>query len=80
MDVPHDATMLVGTDAYVVQLIAIEVLMILVGLRQGPGLIARMNELQHVLNTYGVDREDPSVLHASWRQMLESDLGPPETG
>lgn len=71
IDVPRDTTMLVGTDAYVVQLIAIEVLMILVGLRQGPGLIARMNDLQHVLNTYGVDREDPSVLHAGWRQMLE---------
>jgi DNA-binding MurR/RpiR family transcriptional regulator len=80
MDVPSDATMLVGTDAYVVQLIAIEVLMILVGLRQGPGLIARMNDLQHVLNTYGVDRQDPSVLHAGWRQMLESGDGAPGSG
>ena len=78
IDVPRDATMLVGTDAYVVQLIAIEVLMILVGLRQGPGLIARMNDLQHVLNTYGVDREDPSVLHAGWRQMLEHEGGAPD--
>ena len=78
MDVPRDATMLVGTDAYVVQLIAIEVLMILVGLRQGPGLIARMNDLQHVLNTNGVDREDPSVLHAGWRQMLEHADSPPD--
>lgn len=80
MDVPRDATMLVGTDAYVVQLIAIEVLMILVGLRQGTSLIGRMNDLHHVLRTYGIDREDPSVLHAGWRQMLASDLGLPETG
>lgn len=80
MDVPRDATMLVGTDAYVVQLIAIEVLMIMVGLRQGPELIARMNDLHHVLNTYGVDREDPSVLHAGWRQMLDSEPDPSATG
>ncbi|MGO4667795.1 MurR/RpiR family transcriptional regulator [Bosea sp. 2RAB26] len=73
LDVPHDTAMLVGTDAYVVQLIAIEVLMILVGLRQGPQLIGRMNDVQHVLRHYSVDREDPSVLHAGWRQMLDSD-------
>ncbi|WP_342361861.1 MurR/RpiR family transcriptional regulator [Terrarubrum flagellatum] len=75
VDVPRDATMLVGTDAYVVQLIVIEVLMILVGLRQGPQLVGRMNDVQHVLRTYGVDREDPSVLHAGWRQMFEPDSG-----
>ncbi|MGO4737953.1 MurR/RpiR family transcriptional regulator [Bosea sp. 2KB_26] len=73
LDVPHDTAMLVGTDAYVVQLIAIEVLMILVGLREGPQLIGRMNDVQHVLRHYSVDREDPSVLHAGWRQMLDSD-------
>ncbi|MGO4674410.1 MurR/RpiR family transcriptional regulator [Bosea sp. 2YAB26] len=73
LDVPHDTAMLVGTDAYVVQLIAIEVLMILVGLRQGPQLIGRMNDVQHVLRHYSVDREDPSVLHAGWRQMLDPD-------
>lgn len=75
MDVPRDATMLVGTDAYVTQLITIEVLMILIGLKQGPQLVTRMHEIQQALRVYGVDSEDPSVLHASWRAML-----PPERG
>lgn len=73
LDVPSDATMLVGTDAYVVQLIAIEILMILVGQKQGPGLVKRMNEIQQVLHQYGVDGQDPSVLHTGWRQMFEGE-------
>ncbi len=70
MDVPSDTTMLVGTDAYVVQLITIEVLMILVGLKQGPRLNERMQEIHKVLRTYSVDTADPSILHSGWRQML----------
>lgn len=76
MDVPRDATMLVGTDAYVTQLITIEVLMILVGLKQGPQLVTRMQEVQRALRTYGVDSEDPSVLHSGWRDMLPSERDP----
>ena len=75
MDVPRDATMLVGTDAYVTQLITIEVLMILVGLRQGPQLITRMHEVQTALRAYGVDSEDPTVLHSGWRDMLPMERG-----
>lgn len=73
IDVPSDSTMLVGTDAYVVQLIAIEVLMILVGLKLGPNLLERMQDIQRVLRVHGVDSEDPSVLHAGWRRMIESE-------
>ena len=73
MDVPSDTTMLVGTDAYVVQLITIEVLMILAGLKQGSQLKARMQDIQKVLRTHSVDNEDPSVLHAGWRKMLGDD-------
>ncbi|MCA0400312.1 MAG: MurR/RpiR family transcriptional regulator [Proteobacteria bacterium] len=73
MDVPGDVTMLVGTDAYVVQLIAIEILMILVGQFQGPGLVRRMNETHEVLKNHSVDGADPSILHTGWRQMFEED-------
>ena len=71
MEVPSDSTMLVGTDAYVVQLIAIEVLMILVGLKQGPSLIGRMQDIQRLLREHSVDSEDPSVLHVRWKDMLQ---------
>jgi RpiR family carbohydrate utilization transcriptional regulator len=71
MEVPNDSTMLVGTDAYVVQLIAIEVLMILVGLKQGPSLIGRMQNIQRLLRDHSVDSEDPSVLHSRWKAMLQ---------
>jgi RpiR family carbohydrate utilization transcriptional regulator len=70
MDVPRDATMLVGTDAYVVQLITIEILMILVGLKQGPGLTERLSAIQQVLETHGIDSDDPAVLHSGWRHMF----------
>jgi RpiR family transcriptional regulator, carbohydrate utilization regulator len=70
MDVPRDATMLVGTDAYVVQLITIEILMILVGLKQGTGLTERLNAIQQILKTHGIDSDDPSVLHTGWRHMF----------
>ena len=59
-------------------LLAIEVLMITVGLRQRPARIARMNDLHHVPNSYGV--ENPSVLQAGWRQTLDSEPDPSEAG
>jgi DNA-binding MurR/RpiR family transcriptional regulator len=70
IDVPRDATLLVGTDAYVVQLMAIEMLMILVGLRQGPALAGRMNALNHVVSSYGLDSEAQADLHESWHDLL----------
>lgn len=79
MDVPRDATMLVGTDAYVVQLITIEILMILVGLKQGAGLTERLGAIQQILKTHGIDSDDPSVLHTGWRHMFGGESRGSET-
>jgi DNA-binding MurR/RpiR family transcriptional regulator len=69
VDVQEDATMRVGTDAYVVQLLLIEMLMVLVGLKRGPDALSRLSEIHNILQTYGADSDNPS-LHWSWQQAL----------
>lgn len=76
-DVPSDATMRVGTDAYIVQLLTIEMIMVIVGLKRGPETLGRLRDIHTVLQTRGVDSDDPSLLHWGWRQML-SGRGEPE--
>ncbi|WP_230532056.1 MurR/RpiR family transcriptional regulator [Microvirga roseola] len=73
IDVPHDATMRVGTDAYVVQLLMLEILMVIIGLKRGPATISRLEEIHDILLTRGVDSDDPSLLHWGWNQVLRSD-------
>ena len=63
IDVPSDATMRVGTDAYAVQLLMIEILMVIIGLKRGPAAITRLSEIHQVLQTHGVDSDDPSLRH-----------------
>jgi DNA-binding MurR/RpiR family transcriptional regulator len=76
IDVPRDATMRVGTDAYVVQLLMIEILMVIIGLKRGASTIARLSEIHQILETHGVDSDDPSLLHWGWRGVLRgSDAG-----
>jgi DNA-binding MurR/RpiR family transcriptional regulator len=70
IDVPRDATMRVGTDAYVVQLLMIEILMVIIGLKRGPSTISRLGEIHQILQTHGVDSDDPSLLHWGWRRVL----------
>ncbi|MBJ6128143.1 MurR/RpiR family transcriptional regulator [Microvirga splendida] len=72
IDVPHDATMRVGTDAYVVQLLMIEILMVIIGLKRGPTMINSLREIHDILLTRGVDSDDPSLLHWGWNQVLHS--------
>jgi DNA-binding MurR/RpiR family transcriptional regulator len=69
-DVPQDVTMRVGTDAYVVQLMMIEIMMVIVGLKRGPATLERLREIHNVLQTRGVDSDNPSLLHWGWRQSL----------
>lgn len=69
-DVPSDAAMRVGTDAYIVQLLTIEMIMVIVGLKRGPETLGRLRDIHTVLQTRGVDSDDPSLLHWGWRQML----------
>lgn len=73
IDVPHDATMRVGTDAYVVQLLMIEILMVIIGLKRGPATITRLEEIHDILLTRGVDSDDPSLLHWGWKQVLRDE-------
>ncbi|MDQ4135273.1 MAG: MurR/RpiR family transcriptional regulator [Pseudomonadota bacterium] len=76
IDVPRDATMRVGTDAYVVQLLMIEILMVIIGLKRGASTIAHLSEIHQILETHGVDSDDPSLLHWGWRGVLRgSDAG-----
>lgn len=62
-DVPRDATMRVGTEAYVVQLLIIEIVMVMVGLKRGPALTERLRTIHDVLQTHGVDNDDPALMH-----------------
>lgn len=73
IDVPRDATMRVGTDAYVVQLLMIEILMVIIGLKRGASTITRLSEIHQILQTHGVDSDDPSLLHWGWRGVLHGD-------
>jgi len=75
-DVPRDATMRVGTEAYVVQLLVIEMLMVMTGLLRGPAVIGRLREIHDILQTHGVDSDDPSLLHWGWRPLLGEDEPP----
>jgi RpiR family carbohydrate utilization transcriptional regulator len=61
IDVPSDATMRVGTDAYAVQLLMIEILTVIIGLKRGPAAITRLSEIRQILQTHGVDSDDPSL-------------------
>ena len=69
-DVPSDAAMRVGTDAYIVQLLMIEMIMVIVGLKSGPETLGRLKDIHNILQTRGVDSDDPSLLHWGWRQSL----------
>jgi len=75
-EVPSDATMRVGTDAYIVQLLMIEMIMVIVGMKRGPETLNRLKDIHTVLKTRGVDTDDPSLVHWSWRQLLTERGGP----
>ncbi|PSC03845.1 RpiR family transcriptional regulator [Alsobacter soli] len=73
-DVPRDATMRVGTEAYVVQLLIIEIVMIMVGLKRGSEVNARLRDIHDVLQTHGVDNDDPALMH--WGSQPLGEEGP----
>ena len=69
VDVQEDPTMRVGTDAYVVQLLLIEMLMVLVGLKRGPAALAHLSEIHNILQNYGADSDNPAH-HWTWQQAV----------
>jgi len=68
VDVPEDATMLVGTDAYITQLMTIEILTILVGRLRGTDCVKRLEHIHKVLKAKDADVDKSSVVYWGWTQ------------
>jgi RpiR family carbohydrate utilization transcriptional regulator len=68
VDVPEDATMLVGTDAYITQLMTIEILTILVGRLRGGDCVKRLESIHKLLKAKDQDVDKSSVVHWDWTQ------------
>jgi DNA-binding MurR/RpiR family transcriptional regulator len=66
VDVPADATMLVGTDAYITQLMTIEILTILIGRLRGPECVKRLEQIHKVLKAKDQDVDKSSVVYWGW--------------
>jgi RpiR family carbohydrate utilization transcriptional regulator len=66
IDVPEDAAVRVGTEAYVASLVLIEALMVGVGLRLGPAAIDRLKRVHAVLFERGVDSDVHPALKWNW--------------
>jgi RpiR family carbohydrate utilization transcriptional regulator len=64
--VPADASMRVGTEAYLVQMAYLEILMIGVALRRGAPALARLKRVREVLQERGVDSEAHPALQWAW--------------
>ena len=68
VDAPADATMLVGTDAYITQLMTVEILTILVGRLRGGDCVARLEHIHKVLNAKDADVDKSSIVYWGWTQ------------
>jgi RpiR family carbohydrate utilization transcriptional regulator len=66
--VPEDATVRVGTEAYLAAQVLIEVLMVGVGLRLGPSAIKRLKRVRSVLREHGVDAHMHPALERAWSE------------
>ena len=68
VEVPEDAAVRVGTEAYLASQVLIEVLMVGVGLRLGPAAIDRLKRVHAVLFERGVDSDVHPALKWDWSQ------------
>lgn len=68
VDVPADATMLVGTDAYITQLMMIEILTILVGRLRGTEGIKRLEQIHMRLRAKDNEIDKSSTVYWDWSQ------------
>ena len=66
IEVPEDAAVRVGTEAYLASLVLIEALMVGVGLRLGPAAIDRLKRVHAVLFERGVDSDVHPALKWDW--------------
>lgn len=67
VDVPADATMPVGTDAYITQILVIEMLSILVGRTRGPECIRQLEQIHRLMRDKVRDSDQTSVVYWGWK-------------
>lgn len=72
IEVPADAAVRVGTEAYLASQVLLEVLMVGVGLRLGPAAIERLKRIHAVLFERGVDCELHPALKSEWSETERS--------
>lgn len=66
VDVPDDATMLVGTDAYITQLMTIEILAILIGRLRGTDCVKHLERIHKLLKAKDSEVDQSSVVYWGW--------------
>lgn len=66
VDVPADATMPVGTDAYITQTMMIEMMTILLGRLRGPDCVKRLEQIHKILQAKDQDTDESSVVYWGW--------------
>lgn len=66
VDVPADATMPVGTDAYITQILTIEMLTILVGRLRGPDCERQLERIHRLMQAKDRDSDETSVVYWDW--------------
>ncbi len=67
VDVPADATMPVGTDAYITQILMIEIITILVGRLRGPECQRRLEQIHRLMQAKEKDSDASSLVHWDWK-------------
>lgn len=71
VDVPADATMPVGTDAYITQVMMIEIVSILIGQLRGPECVKRLEKIHKLLKAKEQETEKSSLVHWGWEKSDE---------
>lgn len=66
VDVPADATMPVGADAYITQTLTIEILSILIGRLRGPDCVRRLEQIHRLMQDKVRDADQTSVVYWGW--------------
>lgn len=67
VDVPADATMPVGTDAYITQAMMIEMITILLGRLRGPDCVKRLEQIHRLLQAKEQETDESSVVYWGWK-------------
>jgi len=77
IDVPDDAVMRVGIDAYLAHLTIIEILCVLVAQRLGEPAVQRLQNVRRALQRHGVDGQQQAHLLPEWASRDASEASEP---